>query len=212
MSFELTTARMFHIHFLTSLIEGRYLDQLWIYENVIKGFLCHNGLRYLMETMKVSLETKELLGVYLAKQLLAHVLSFMEVVRMSDPFLALEILSGAKTRYDKTLSQSRLEMWSLDYESYDLVSGVDFIVLEYEEWILLVTFLYIGVTLVKRIDLGAVFINIVSLLEMALVKEFHICDRLKEMILEIYCVSSWKSFKILIKINFSAENVLVGIV
>lgn len=212
MSFELTTARMFHIHFLTSLIEGRYLDQLWIYENVIKGFLCHNGLRYLMETMKVSLETKELLGVYLAKQLLAHVLSFMEVVRMSDPFLALEILSGAKTRYDKTLSQSRLEMWSLDYESYDLVSGVDFIVLEYEEWILLVTFLYIGVTYVKRIDLGAVFINIVSLLEMAFVKEFLICDRLKEMILEIYCVSSWKSFKILIKINFSAENVLVGIV
>lgn len=196
MTFELTFvtvhARIFHIYFLTALIEGSYFDQMWIYENFVKFFLCHNGLRYLMDTIKVSIETKNLLGAYLAKQLVAHVLAFMEVVQINDSFLATEILSQAKPRYEKIITQGNsLEVWNLDYIGYDLVSGVDFILLGNEEWIVLVTFLYIGVTHVKTIDFVPVFINIVSLLEMALVKEFEIPDRVKGMMLEIYCKTYW---------------------
>lgn len=165
---------LFYIYFLTFLIEGPFMTQSWIHENIIKWVLCHNGLRCLMDTIKYSIETKNFLGVYISKQFLSHVLTFMEVIETKPQLAQLHGLQP---------------LWNLDYKTYNIVSGIDFIVLECEEWMMLVTFLYIGVTLVQKVDLVSVYINIVSLLDMALVKEFEISDRQKEMMMEIYCVS-----------------------
>lgn len=191
-SLETLDSRLFFIYFLKILLETHFMDLTWIYEKIIKNFFCHNGLRWLMKTMKYSKETKNFLGVYLSKQLLIHVLAFMEIQKMLSSENALEILSQAKLKYEKVFSSQLIGSTGLlnaDYDRYDFVSGVDFILLEFEEWMVMVIFLYIGVNFVKKVDLVSIYVNIVSLLDMALVKEFEISDGLKDMMMEIYCVS-----------------------
>lgn len=191
-SLETLDSRLFFINFLKFLIETRFLDPTWIYKNIIKNFLCHNGLRWLMQTMKYSNETKSFLGVHLSKQLLIHLLAFIEIRNLLESENALEILSQAKLKYEKVFSSQMngsTGLWNADYHRYDFVAGVDFILLEFEEWMVMVIFLYIGVNFVKKVDLVSIYVNIVSLLDMALVKEFEISDGLKDMMMEIYCVS-----------------------
>lgn len=182
-------ARIFYICFLISLIEGQYFDIKCLNERIIKLFLCHNGLRYLITTIRLSIKTNILLGQYLSKQLLSYVLALIEVTHINDSSEAFEALMRLKPTYDQTFSRF-LECWNYDYAKYNFVPKINITLLKHGEWNILITFLYIGVTYVKKFDPIISFLNLVSLLEFAIIKEFEVSESLKRKMFEIYCVST----------------------
>ncbi|XP_063700526.1 uncharacterized protein LOC134830856 [Culicoides brevitarsis] len=187
--------RVFYFYFVLRLIEGKFFADAWIYKNIISGFLGQNGLQYVMEAIKVSIQSNNLLAVYISKQFLAQILSFLDNFLLVDALKLPEPRENLTEKYRKFIFNQRmgLEIWKFDYCSFDFVSEVNFIMCGFEEWKLLITFLYIGVTFGAKIDLTAVFISVVTLIEVAFVQKFDISDRQKRMLMKIYCISFWST-------------------
>uniref|UniRef100_A0A336ML16 CSON001434 protein n=1 Tax=Culicoides sonorensis TaxID=179676 RepID=A0A336ML16_CULSO len=186
-SIEFLEIRIFFIYTLKVILESDFMDQNWIFKHIIKFFLHHNGLRYLIMTIKDSIHTRNHLGIVLSKSVLAHISTMIEIIYSYDnEMLIWDDFSLKKMKNFNTLFQfSDLSMF--DLIDYDLISGFGCQFIVFDEWKLFMIFLWIGIKCIGTVSKAKAFINVVSFLEIAFVQEFQVPEFIIKLSMEAYC-------------------------